>query len=444
MLIPTDTQSTPVLPDRGRLATSLYERHAYLVYNLALRIAGERAAASRAAERTFAEIVDRRDPDAEIVGLAVSVALEEAPERPRAERDGDPEDARLLLATGGMPAVQRAALALAQLCGLDARGVGGALRLAPEGAAALIEAAQAALATRLGAPAEAAADRYASWSWATPPEELWPAVWSRLHAAEGSSSRPSGGTLRAQGGAGGDDAKPPSSPARGRARRGLRVPRRRTLFLLVLVAAAGGAYAAGLPGRGGSTSESGAPGAAPQAAQPGAAQPAPAADPSDPNASPADIGPNPAAGGDEPKATPLSPEELDKLRAKELEALSRYRKQESDTSLPAPRRADARRQIARIERIARRRIAAAERRERALRRELARERAARARERAASRRAAARERMKDRRRAQRAVDEGEQQRPPAKQPAPAAGPKEDEESECLFNPDDGSYICPVG
>ncbi|HEX2085122.1 MAG TPA: hypothetical protein VHF89_05525, partial [Solirubrobacteraceae bacterium] len=124
VLVPTHTDEAARKHEQARRATSVYERHAYLVYNLALRIACERGAAERAAERAFVTVLGRPDPDAEIVATAVRVAIEESPPQPRADGAGDAEASALLRATATLPAPQRAALALGGLCGLDGRGVG--------------------------------------------------------------------------------------------------------------------------------------------------------------------------------------------------------------------------------------------------------------------------------------------------------------------------------
>jgi hypothetical protein len=459
VLLPTDTNLEERVLARTRAATTLYERHAYLVFNLALRIACDRAVAQRAAERAFLSLVSEEQPDAEVVRIAVRFALAEAPERPQPGRDGDPETTSLLAAAGGLAPAQRAALAVAGLCGLDARGVGAVLDLDEAGAATLLEASLAAFAARLATAPEAAAAAYGDWPWAPPPDELWQSVWPQLHAATEQSSRLGGGNLRALGGdsgAGGDG--PPSSPAPPPRRRRRRVrlrlprPRRRTVVLLVLLGAAGGAYASGMtPSFGGSASPPNRDHASAPVQAPGAA---PAPDTTLPPAAPtddvgddaADVGPNPKAGAPPKPAEPLSPAELDKLRTQELSALKRYQRQEADPSLPAADRADASRRIARIERVARQRIAAAERRERAARRELARERAQNARERAARARERAADRERTRRAEQRAKEkEREAARTKAATPAPAADTEAEPQQDdgCLFNPDDGTYICPA-
>lgn len=420
MLVPTETDPAARVHERTRLQTAAYERHAYLVYNLALRTACDRGAAAQAAERAFVTVLGRLDPDEEVVRVAVRTALEAAPEQPQLDAAGDPAAARLLRATAGLPPVQRAALALEGLCRLDAAGVAAALALTPEPAETLLRAARAGAATRLGVAPDEVPGAYAEWLWAPPPDELWRRIWPRLHAAPESADPAAAATRVVR--------------APRRRRRVPRPPRRAVLVLLLLGAAVAGGYAAfaGSP----SEDRSGPPAAAPVPA-PAADEPAgtPPADPRDPDASVADIGPNPDAGGPVPKAEPLSPEALDKLRTGELKALSQYQKQQADTSLPADERAEARREIARIQRLAERRIAAAERREKALRAELARERAARRQEAAAR----AREQERDQARERPARPRRQERR----EEAPAAPPPSDEESGCLFNEDDGSYVCPV-
>ncbi|HEV2813183.1 MAG TPA: hypothetical protein VGW10_08035, partial [Solirubrobacteraceae bacterium] len=198
--MPTETDVDALVHERTRRATSVYERHAYLVYNLALRVTCSCQAADRATERTFLTRVTRPDPDADVGATAVRGAREEAPERPPAEDAGDPDEARLLRATAALPAAQRAALALTGLCGVDERGVAATLDLGQDGAATLVEASRGALGARLGVTAQAADEAYAMWAWASPPEALWQSLWPQLHEALVQSSRSGGGTLRAQGG----------------------------------------------------------------------------------------------------------------------------------------------------------------------------------------------------------------------------------------------------
>src|SRR5215213_9669314 len=154
MLLPTDTNLEERVLARTRHVTALYERHAYLVYNLALRITAERAGAQRAAGRAFLALAAEAHPDAEVVGVTVRVALAEAPDRPTPESSGDEEADRLLRAAGEVAGAQRAALAVAGLCGLDEHGVAGVMELDAAGAATLLEASLAAFAARLGTSAE--------------------------------------------------------------------------------------------------------------------------------------------------------------------------------------------------------------------------------------------------------------------------------------------------
>lgn len=420
VLVPTQADATASVQQRTGHQTAAYERHAYLVYNLALRVTCDRSAAAQAAERAFVTVLDRPDPDAEVIAVAVRTALEAAPQQPKLDGAGDPASAHLLRATAVLPPVQRAALALEGLAGLDDSGVAGALGLGPEAGSSVMRAARAALAMRLGAPPEDAANAYGEWLWAPPPDELWRSVWAQLHGA----SRVLAPERRRS-------AKPRLS-----ARRAARA-RRPLVVLVLLAAAAGGGYTAF--GGGQAAERPAGSTAAPAAPAPSEPADVPSADPADPEASVEDIGPNPDAGGPVRKGKPLSPEELDELRTGELKALSRYEKQQADPGLSARERAEARGEIERIKRLAERRIAVAERRERAARAELVRERAARQREAAAraraEQRAAAREEQRRQERPARRSDRTQQ--------APATPPPGEEETGCLFNEADGSYVCPV-
>src|SRR3954454_19307054 len=115
-----------VLQQRTRSFADLYERQAYLVYNLALRICCEPGAAARAAERAFLSPA----PEHELPRTVVAIAVAEAPARPRA----DGAAAQGLVA---LPAPQRAALALAGLADLDAAGVAAAMGIGEDAAAEL-------------------------------------------------------------------------------------------------------------------------------------------------------------------------------------------------------------------------------------------------------------------------------------------------------------------
>src|SRR4051794_32695957 len=101
------------LQDRIDALTALYERQAYLVYNVALVVCVAEDAALRAAERAFRDA----DEDA-LVRRVVHCALEEAPDRPAL-----PLKPPALATVAQLGKVHRAALALGSLAELDEAGV---------------------------------------------------------------------------------------------------------------------------------------------------------------------------------------------------------------------------------------------------------------------------------------------------------------------------------
>jgi len=103
--------ATALLHERTRELTARYERHAYLVYNIALRTTCEEEPAALAAERAFLTAAD----DEALVGAAARAALEEAPAQPACDGAGDEQAAALLRATSALAPVERAALALTDL-----------------------------------------------------------------------------------------------------------------------------------------------------------------------------------------------------------------------------------------------------------------------------------------------------------------------------------------
>src|SRR3954469_9460287 len=106
-------EAPPELQERIDALTALYERHAYLVYNVALVVGVAEEAALRAAERAF------RDADEDgLVRRAVHCALEEAPDRPAV-----PMKPAVLAAVAQLGKVHRAAVALGSLAERDAAGV---------------------------------------------------------------------------------------------------------------------------------------------------------------------------------------------------------------------------------------------------------------------------------------------------------------------------------
>ena len=436
------------LHDRTRAFMAFYERQAYLVYNLALRVAVTEPAARAAAERAFLALARRADAELQVAPVTVEAALAGAAARPEPGDAGDAEALRLLRATAALEPRQRAALALHDLCGLEAPAIGTALGAGEAAAEELLAAAGAAFAAALGATVEEAAAARGGWLWAPPPQELWERVYPALH--EQAEREVRGQTQ-------GPAPAVTSASASGTLRR---VIRRGPVVLGLLVAASVGALYGTGTGLGDvgdriglGTSERGdaAPGSW---ASPAPAEQLPAPTPRDPAApvsAPADDEAGEPRAATARRAKPLSPAELDELRKRELRDLRRLQQRQGDKSLPASERAEAAADVRAIQRVARQRLAAAERRERALRAELRRERARRARSEARER-AQAQDRARERaRRRAAARDEDKDTAPPADPPETTpkpAPPKEqtppEQEGGCLYNPDDGTYVCPEG
>lgn len=406
--------TTAILHERTRELTSRYERHAYLVYNLALRITCAEAPAALAAERAFLTAAD----DEALIGAAARAALEEAPGRPPCDGAGDEQATALLRATAALPPVQRAALALTDLAEADAGEVASALALAPGIVEGILDRARA------DGPSD---EERAGWLWAHPPDELWEHTYHRFHEeTERDLSRPT--VVMA--------AEPARAPRRRR--------RRWPLMLALLVAAGAGALygtGVGLGGGGGGSASHPRGDQAAAASAPAAAAPAPPPPTGDQATTPV-VAPNPKAGAPVKPAKPLTPKELDALRMRELAQVKRYAERQADDSLSARQRQAAAREVAHFQRIAQKRLEAAARREAKLRSELARERAARRRE-AAARRAAERE----------ADAKAETHKPPPQPtpkpaaksaPPPAQTTPQGDDASCLYNADDGTYICPDG
>jgi len=394
------------LQEATREFTRRYEQHAYLVYNLALRIACEQPVAIAAAERAFLEHALEPASQDTLADAAVAAALASARRRPQPSGAGAAAEQALLSAVAKLVPADRAALALATLRGTPAD-----------------DAVFERLAAALGVPAYAARAACEDWLWAVPPGRLWEAMYPKFYrvaeVALGADAR--------------DDEQPTQvlrAPARRR-----RIGRRLRFGIALLLPAVVTAGAIALP-----SVRDGDPPREPTFADVQAATtPAPPATSVPP---PVGGGAEAESGGDEddqvrPRRKPLTPRELDQLRRRELRMLELYTKRETDRRLSATERNFAARQVSLLRDLARRR-AEADRRER----ELAR----------AERRQARRERelARERRRAREDGDDPqpvqrEPRRSPATAPAPApeeTAPRESEETQdCLYNPDDGTYIC---
>lgn len=407
---PAAMDSAARVDDTLQELTSLYERNAYLVYNVALRTTLEPEAADRAAGRTFLgqvnQIEERRLPTD-----AARFAIEGAPSIEIAAIE-DP----LERAVARLSPRERAALALAALTGASAANMEPALQVSEAAAESLLARATADL------ERESLKDRYFDQGWIEPPQELWAEVYRELHSAVSQAGRAAA-------------AEDQPSVIQKPQRRRRRIPR--AVLALLLVSALGGGAAAWQGGgdSGGSEDSETAGEAYASLEEDGTT-----------NFGPDD---STTSGGSGYEA--LSPEELDKLRKEELEDLKRYSERQNDKSLPRRQRRKAAHQADEIVDLARRRLRMAERREANLRRQLAQEREARVRERERNE-----QQQEDSEPAQR--DDGPQSYQPPEQPKPQRPerveqadppPVEDDsrtraetQAECLYDEQSGTYICP--
>ncbi|MFL5894634.1 MAG: hypothetical protein ACJ76Z_05910 [Thermoleophilaceae bacterium] len=428
MLI-SDTGATRDVSARLQEATrelaSLYERNAYLAYNVALRITCEREAAMAAAERAFLADVTGADAEEQLLPRVVGFALEGARPRPRPRGAGADEEEQLLALTASeLDAHERALLVLTSLVGMDPP-EGAALLGADDGEARLEEA-WAKLAAARGETQDEATAGYERWLWAAPPTALWDGIYQKFYrAAERALAEPDGDLAATQ--------KLPAQPRPKRARRSLSGAKF-ALALLIPAALTAGAFA--LPQmrhharhhKPTTLAGAGALAPAPPPATGDDLAPAPA-----PPASPT------ATSGGHKKKKPLTARQLDQLRQNELRALELYSKREEDRRLTKAQRDYAAQKVALLRDLAERRIAAAKRE-----RELAR----------AQRRTARKEAQLERERRQAA-----QQKHTLKvqetdgSSSPPSGPPQKQSSgeaptdssqaqqQCLYDADNGTYIC---
>jgi hypothetical protein len=414
------------LQERIRAFTSFYEQHAYLAYNLALRIACEPESAMRAVGRGFLSQVSERPVG--LVPATVNAALKDAPSKPTPAGGGDAEAERMLAAVAELAAPERAALALADLADAGPDAIGAALGLDADQASKLLHRGREGFAARLGLPRAQADEAARDWLWAAPPNEIWEELYPRFHStAERQVRRGHAEDTLALGVGGPSEEGVELAPVRRRRRPGAAVVggrfrwSRRTRWELILPAAAlvalGGAAATRLADRetrGGEGVPSSAPfdgGGVPGAAGSGAS--------------------GTEGAGTRKSRQPLTPEQLDKLRLRELEQLSRYTRRQANRRLSTDDRAAAERGIRALRRAAERRLRAQQRREDVLREQLARERARSnapppppaPRTRAPSRRAPSQTRQG---------------------PAPGSAPSTGERTQetCLLQEETGEYICP--
>ena len=403
----SDRPPTPA--ERLEHLTSLYERQAYLAWNVSLRTALDHRGALEAARRAFLQQVESPDESrlaAETARLAAELS---EPVDPRSLDDP------VLAASARLAPAQRCVLALGTLAG-DARAFG----LDESAEQEVRRRALEQLATLLDLPAADAEDAYADLPWEEPPAELWHALYPELHAAVTKHARA----------AQAEAAAPQPDPAR---RRSWTVPRipRAALVPVALLAIAGVAWAAS--GGGSASTSSGTPGDPASLAPIAGGSGGGSSYSSEPEES----------GGSAPA---LTAEELDRLRQEEIEDLKRFTARKEDRSLPPRERRQAARKVNDLVKLAQARQQAAERRELALRRQLARERAARMRA-EARRREAREEQEKQEERVATPAPQPPPEEPQSDKPQPRDKrdddkPAQDDQAECLYDEGSGQYICP--
>jgi hypothetical protein len=390
----------------------MYERHAYVLWNVALRTALDDEAAGSAARRAFAAQVTHPDESRLAVDTA-RLAVDAA-----GGVDARGVEQPVLAATAHLAAVQRAVLALAELTDVPPREVAAKLGIDSERERQLRERAFEQLGLLLAVAGDRAREAYEDVPWAEPPAELWQALYPELHAAV---------TQEAQTAAESVPGAAVTTERRAARRLAPRRFRGATLAGVAALAVAGVAWAA----TGGGDNDSGASDTGDYAGLP-------TSDSDDYSSEE-----NGQAGADSATSL-LSPEELDRLRRNEIEQLKRFARRKDDQQLPQQKRERAARKVSDLLKVARARQRAAEERELALRRQLAREREARYRERS------------------RREDQDDEEHSPSSEPQttqepqrqnkqPTGGKKpggggggdrDPVETECLYDPDNGTYICP--
>ena len=406
----TDGRTTPAA--RLDELTRLYERHAYVVWNIALRTTLDDEAARAGARRAFTAQVSY--PDEGRLALDAGRHAVDAAGGVDARTVEDP----LLAATTHLAAVQRAVLALAELTDVPPSEVAAQLGIEVERERELRDRAYEQLGLLLGVTEADARAAYADVPWVEPPAELWQALYPELHGAV---------TQQAQAAAEPAPVAAVSTDRSAARTRGRRRLRSGALAGIAALAIAGVAWAAG----GGGDDGSGASDAGTQGytGVPGSTDDAYSSD---------DAAQDESA---ESATSLLTPEELDKLRREEIEQLKRLTRRQADRDLPQQKRDRAARQVSELVKLAQARQRAAEERELALRRQLAREREARMRERS--------RRQDDQDQApageppppeEKQTDEGRQ--PTGDEKSGGEGDRDPVETECLYDPSNGTYICP--
>lgn len=169
----TAVDRTAALNRRTRDFSAMYERNAYVVYNVALRVCCEQQLAIDASKAAFLSRVAANEPEETLTAAVVSQSLAFAGDATTPSGAADPQDARLLEATSKLAPPQRAALALSSLADAGVVELATLLGLSIEAASRLGERALAQLGALLGTDAAGAQQAYKGWLWAPPPDQLW-------------------------------------------------------------------------------------------------------------------------------------------------------------------------------------------------------------------------------------------------------------------------------
>ena len=295
----TEGQDLSALLQQGtREYTKLYERHAYRVYNLALRITCARESALKACEDAFMTQVPATEVEGDLLGQTARFAIREADAGAETGGAGGAEAEALLRATARLPATERAALALSQLVGAGSEETAAVLGLTPEAADGVLVHAYESLAAALSVSPDDARAAYEGWLVAEPPAELWERVYPRFYMQLEKDLR---GSVRVSPGAA-VAAKMSARRVRLRGRLPRRLPRLRTALVVAALGLAGlGALQYTGAGGGGDSDFA----ALAEGEIPGVDE-----------ASTEDV-----ARSDGDPYDPLTPKELDKLRLEELRDL---------------------------------------------------------------------------------------------------------------------------
>jgi DNA-directed RNA polymerase specialized sigma24 family protein len=333
----TQQDLSALLQQGTREYAKLYERHAYRVYNLALRTACSREGAIRAAEEAFLTQVARTAAEHELIRAAAKFGIREADGEGAVAGAGGAEAETLLRATARLPAPERAALALAHLTGAATQEIGAVLELTEEAAASVLTRAYESLAAALSISTDDARAAYEGWLLAEPPAELWERIYPRFYAALEKSARSEtgarmGAATRTRRVADGAVAKASARRERRAARRAAREPKQRRLIrprTVLVVALLGAAAFGALQYTGGSDSGD---------------EFAALADGEIPGVDEGNAEDVARADGD--PYDPLTPRELDKLRMEELQDLRAQGEEEQARELSQRHRTARREQAA--------------------------------------------------------------------------------------------------